>query len=191
MKKHAMTRSENLTLVTKTSRHTSCPSNEHLRTASTWHTVRKHYRTWPRLPKHESAFTLYSFVDTDGSLKRMVPKACMFGDRTSPRIACTYSTACGHVTTVLHPEMRTELTYVDDNIVFAVDSGTTDNNVKAFIEENGGTSEPYDREELRALVGAPSPLDVRSLSTRHDAPLLDSSVALSLVQRRLDCGSLL
>ena len=87
--------------------------------------------------------------------------------------------------------MRTELTYVDDNITFAVDTGATDIRVKKFIESNGDCQEPFDQNELRALVGAPTPLEIRSLSSRRETPLLDSSVALGLIQRQLDCGSLL
>ena len=87
--------------------------------------------------------------------------------------------------------MRTELTYVDDNITFAIDSGITDINVEKFRAIKNSNHESFDQKELRALVGAPTPLEVRNLSSRADTPLLDSSVALGLIQRQLDCCSLL
>ena len=87
--------------------------------------------------------------------------------------------------------MRTGLTYVDDNITFAVDSGVTESNVKKYLAIENSTHGPFDQKELRALVGAPSPLQVRNLSSRAETPLLDSSVALGLIQRQLDCSSLL
>ena len=87
--------------------------------------------------------------------------------------------------------MRTELTYVDDNITFGIDSGKTDSNVKKFVSDNNNSCGPFNQKELRALVGAPTPLNVRNLSRRSETPLLDSSVALGLIQRQLDCCSLL
>ena len=87
--------------------------------------------------------------------------------------------------------MRTELTYVDDNITFGIDTGSTDLNVQRFINDSADNQGPFNQKELRALAGAPSPLEVKNLSSRPDSPLLDSSVALGLIQRQLDCCSLL
>lgn len=61
----------------------------------------------------------------------MVPRGCLFGDRTSPRIACTYSMANTHFLVVMFPDLWMVLTYVDDNVVPAIEQGTLDDDVMA------------------------------------------------------------
>ena len=63
---------------------------------------------------------MLSFIDANGTIKRMIPKACMFGDRTSPRISCTYSVANTHWLAMLFPIFVLLLVYVDDNVVGGV-----------------------------------------------------------------------
>lgn len=69
---------------------------------------------------------MYSFFDEEGVIRRMVPRGCLFGDRTSPRIACTYSMANTHFLVMMFPDLWMLLTYVDDNVVLAIEQGKMD-----------------------------------------------------------------
>ena len=113
---------------------------------------------------------MLSYIDNNGDMRRMIPKACMFGDRTSPRISCTYSVANTHWTAMLFPVFVLLLVYVDDNVVGGV------RGIPATIAD----AEPSHPR-----------MTPRSISSDSSKPLLDSQVAFKTLQKSMDCSGLL
>ena len=113
---------------------------------------------------------MLSYIDEEGNTRRMIPKACMFGDRTSPRISCTYSVANTHWLAMLFPIFVLLLVYVDDNVVGGVrgiDAATADAN-------------PVH----------PSMVP-RSVATDTSKPLVDSQIIFKTLQKSMDRAGLL